>query len=382
MPNLASFEKCTGCYACYNACKHQAISMHTVDAIGHLYPVVDSTKCVDCKMCEKSCPVVKPIPMQQAACAFAAWAKDESENKASTSGAVASCLSKYVLEQKGVVYGCANEGCEIRHIRINNIKDVELVRGSKYVRSEIGLLFRQIKDDLRNEKTVLFVGTPCQVAGLKAYIRNTKYNDRLITADLICHGTPSHQFLMEHVGTIVKPKDIESIFFRDQGSYVLRLVNKEGRIVYDKNYWKKRYSDDYMVTFMKGYSYRESCYACPYAKPQRCSDITLGDFWGLGKDIPFKSEYKDFGISVVLPNTEKGQSIVDKLSDRLHLVERPIEEAIKGNDQLKAPKRKTLTAMVFRKVYTKGLCISKSLLISDFLFIPLFWIREKIKGNR
>lgn len=382
MPNLASFEKCTGCEACYNACSHQAIAMQPVDAIGHLYPVIDNASCVECKLCEKSCPVIEPIPLRQAACAYAAWSKDEDDNKASTSGAAASCLSEYVLEQGGIVYGCANEGCEIRHLRIDKVEDVDLLRGSKYVRSEIGLLYRQVKDDLRNEKTVLFVGTPCQVAGLKAYIRNSKYNERLITADLICHGTPSHQFLMKHIRTIVNPNEIRSIIFREQGAYLLRLVNNSGAIIYDKNYWKKRYSDDYMFAFMNGYSYRESCYTCPYAIPERTSDLTLGDFWGLGKDIPFKSEYKNYGISVILPNTDKGKSLVGKLGDRLHLVERPIDEAVRGNDQLRMPKRKSITASLFRWAYLNGISIHKSLLMSDFMFMPIFWMREKLKGTR
>ena len=184
MPTLASPETCTGCAACLNACTHSAITM-TTDAEGFLTPNVDNSKCVECKLCEKACPVISPLQDKgfMNPRAYAVWS--EPDRKVSSSGGAFSAFARYVLQQGGVVFGAAfDEELHCKHIEIQDIDGLAPLRGSKYVQSEIGDTFAQVRNHLRADRKVLFCGTPCQVAGLKNFLRKPYPN--LLTLDLIC----------------------------------------------------------------------------------------------------------------------------------------------------------------------------------------------------
>ena len=379
MPQLAKVKDCTGCAACSNACAHGAITMTPIDRLGSLYPQVNNDACVECKLCERVCPALRPVKQRLPQKVFAAWSKDITENKKSTSGGLATIFSKKILQAGGIVYGCSSIGMDVKHIRIDDIKDVDELRGSKYVQSLIGDVYKRVRKDLLSKTQVLFIGTPCQVAGLLSFLR--KPYDNLLTVDLICHGTPSLRLLQEHEEKIAPNKKITKVGFRDGGTYSLNLYSDKD-LIYSSNLWKKRYEDAYFNAFIKGYTFRESCYTCRYAHKERCSDITIGDFWGLGKEKPFHSDSPNAGISVALVNTNKGAQFLSANADALNLYERPLDEAVNGNPQLKSPKKKTLAMKVFRHLYMKsGFSLKGALYTTDFYLLPVYYILNKIKNR-
>ena len=189
MPILAKKTDCTGCAACMNSCARSAIQM-VADEEGFLVPIVDNDKCVECKSCEKSCPVVTKTSNTNTSHpkAYAVW--NEIDRRVSSSGGAFSSFARYVMKNGGVVFGAAfDTNLHCHHIKVTTIEGLDALRGSKYVQSEIGDTYKEIKSVLKDEKYVLFCGTPCQVAGLKAYLR--KDYEKLITLDLACHGVPS-----------------------------------------------------------------------------------------------------------------------------------------------------------------------------------------------
>ena len=345
MDIICKAEQCTGCAACMNRCPKKCIEMHEDSIMGHLHPVIDHTKCVDCGACKKVCPVNSPLNLQKPLTAYAGWDKSESEYKSSTSGGAASAFARYVIRQGGVVYGCSMmPGIEVRHIRIDTEYDIRLLKGYKYVQSTIGDVYSKVREDLRQDRKVLFIGTPCQVAGVKSFI-GERIAGNLYTVDLICHGTPSLAFLRRHILKKTKGVVPDEIFFR-KGAYLLLLL-LGGKEIYRSSLFLQRYQDIYYNAFFDGFSYRDSCNTCRYAQPNRVSDVTIGDFWGLDEDFPLEHPH---GCSVLLPTTEKGMVLIDGIRSEFNLFERSVDEAVNGNEQLRNPKKKNFRIKVFRKI--------------------------------
>ena len=335
-------NKCTGCGACMNRCARNCISMKEDKTLGHLYPTIDQKKCVDCGACVKVCPTINPMPLNAPLTAYAGWDKDDREYTSSTSGGAASAISRYIIGQGGVVYGCAMmPGVEVRHIRVDSLQDLCMLKGSKYVQSAMGSCYHDIRRDLRDGRKVLFIGTPCQVAGVKSYVG--KNDDGLYTVDLICHGVPPQSFLKRHVLKVTHGVMPDEIHFR-KNCYMLLLLLR-GKVLYKYDLFGNRYKDTYYNTFFDGFSYRDSCYTCRYASPMRVSDLTIGDFWGLKGDLPLKHPH---GCSVLLPTTSKGLEMVEGIKKDFHLFERTVEEAVGGNDQLRRPMALSLRWKCFR----------------------------------
>lgn len=339
---------CTGCSACMNVCPLAAITM-TGNVVGHILPSIDSSKCIECGMCTKVCPANKTEGLLNSAKkAYASWAKDDNEHRSSSSGGLASVLSNYVVEKGGIVYGCASlKGCVIQHIRIDRKSDVSLLKGSKYVQSEIGFSYKNIKKDLTEGKKVLFIGMPCQVAGLRSYL-NKDY-DRLITIDLVCHGVSSQKLLLDHVRSLgINPEDVERVGFRENASYIFSLKDTSDKILYRK--------DDLHDMFYSGYNdnlfLRESCVACKYAKSFRTGDITLGDFHGIGKHAYF-NEITNGAVSLVLVNTEKGEILLRAVERDVELRERLLEEAMQSNPNFSKPSKRKSDYNKFVNLYPK-----------------------------
>ena len=282
--------------------------------------------------------------------AYAGWSKDTEDYRTSSSGGAASVLSQTVLSQGGVVYGCAMlPDMEVRHIRVDKPEDIWKLKGSKYVQSSIAPIIPSLKKDVKAGRETLFIGTPCQVAAIRNLYENQPNN--LFLIDLICHGVPSVALLREHVVRKVGTVPVETVFFR-QGKVICLGIVVSGKVVYKRAFDSPRYKDWYINTFFDGYTFRDSCYQCQYACPERVSDMTIGDFWGLGKIVPaIEIPPHPDGCSVLLPNTEKGRDLVDRISAQMYLYERTLAEAISGNEQLRHPYPMDLRKKAFRKFY-------------------------------
>ncbi len=334
-------EKCTGCFACYNICPKNAIKM-VEDEHGYIYPEIDKEKCINCKLCEKICPSINKIEGKNPLKCYAMIAKDDNKRKASTSGGAATIFSEYILKQGGVVYGAAfKKGCTIEHTRIDKIEDLYKLKGSKYVHSYINEIYKTVKEDLNKKRKVLFTGTPCQIAGLKKYL--LKDYENLYLIDIICHGVPSQKYLKDELSDA----NIDSLSFRDNKGFILKAkdndtIIKEIEMPDSPYYWM----------FMNGYSYRENCYNCLYSNNKRCSDITIGDFWGLSENSKLYDK-ENRGVSVLLPITDKGIELINNCIDEIIIEERDINEAIKGNSQLRQSVEKNKNYNKFKKNYLK-----------------------------
>ncbi|MBE7027137.1 MAG: 4Fe-4S dicluster domain-containing protein [Ruminococcaceae bacterium] len=336
-------SKCTGCFACLNSCPKNCIKM-VENEIGHIYPQIDKSVCIRCEKCKKVCPANSDVTKNTLNLAYAAYHKDKNEHDTSTSGGVAAGFSNYTIENEGVVYGSSSKvKNSISHIRVDNKKDLCLLKGSKYVHSYIDNCYSLAQNDLNAGKKVLFIGTPCQIAGLKSFL--SKDYDNLITVDLLCHGVPPQKLLFDHLKKYgVNDKTIS---FRDKDGFVLKLF-KDKRMVYSK----RATLDLYFIGFNKNLFLRESCYNCEYSTLGRCSDITIGDFWGLGKKHSV-SINTESGISVVVPNTKKGLSFWETVKESFVYEQRDINEAIEGNVNFKTPTSKHKKANDFIESYVK-----------------------------
>ncbi|MDD6479315.1 MAG: Coenzyme F420 hydrogenase/dehydrogenase, beta subunit C-terminal domain [Oscillospiraceae bacterium] len=378
-------KKCVGCFSCVNSCPKGCISMEE-NSIGHIYPKIKTDICIGCGICKTVCPVNSDLKRKLPQKALAAYSLDEKEHKTSTSGGVASVFSRYIIENGGVVYGASskiNKG--ISHIRVDKMQELHLLKGSKYVHSYINNCFSMAKEDLEDGKQVLFLGTPCQIAGLVAFLKKDYKN--LIKVDLICHGVPPQKLLFENLKNF--PTDNAVISFRGPDGSFLKVTDLNEKIIYKKSASR----DLYYLAFNKNLYLRDSCYSCDYSCAERCSDITIGDFWGLGANKPFNGK-KDNGVSVVLPNTDKGVLFWDKVKDNFFYEEREIGEAIEGNHNLRKPTVKHSNSELFKKEFSsKGfksasyLCLFKDIIkyrVLDFVTKnkKLFKLALKLKNHK
>ena len=357
MKEICIKESCTGCHACYNVCPKSCIEM-VEDKYGFVYPSINGSKCLDCNLCKFVCPSNHEKNNTKPTKAYAAICKNNYDYNTATSGGIATTFAKKVISNDGVVYGAAfEEDVKLTHIRATDIYSIEKIKGSKYVQSAIGNSYSHVKNDLNKNKTVLFIGTPCQVDGLKCYL-NKEYQ-KLITCDIICHGVPSCKMLKEYFHENNITIENMNVSFRDKDGYYITIKNN-GKIEYRKS----SYIDIFYLGFIKALFFRESCYYCKYANENRVSDITLGDFWGFDAkkgDFPVSTSN---GLSVILVNTEKGEEFLKSSASELVLLERDVQEAINGNKQLRFPSKIHRNYNKFRSLYgSKGFtkAVKKSL---------------------
>lgn len=338
--------ECCGCNACAEICPKHCIQM-IEDAKGFLYPQVDSAICIECGVCDNVCPMdVSNISLKYPLKALAAWNKNRQEHLLSSSGGAAYVFSSYILDKGGVVYGCTSDGIDICHIRVEDHTDLSKLQGSKYVQSNVCGLFKEVKRDLKNGKPVLFIGTPCQVAGLKNYIKHIP--EHLYLVDLICHGVPSKKMLHDHIKHIANRRVVQKISFRKGNDY--RLSIQTVNFSYEVSLWETPYKDLYLKGFIEGMISRPSCYKCPFACPTRVSDITIGDFWGLKNAELLPEETRD-GVSLLLPMTDKGLNLVQAVESNFHIIERSVDEAVDGNTQLRYPSLQGHRSHLFNILY-------------------------------
>lgn len=347
MMQICPSNHCTGCAACANICPKQCIKMIEDSKLGHLIPYIDQQRCVDCKLCQNTCPQNFESEYRNPLQCFAAWEKNEDSYSTSSSGGAASAFSRKILQKGGAVYGCAVQQGIVKHIRIVEEKDLMLLKGSKYVQSiiEERLLIR-VKKDLQQGLDVLFIGTPCQVDGVRSFLKK-KYYENLYLVDIVCHGVPSQKNLRSHLQTqISNDKNITFFSFRENNEWSLR-VYEQSKMVYSSSVME----DLYFFSFLRALSYKDSCYQCRYAKKERISDVTVGDFWGIGSlNLPEKPKK---GLSLILVNTEQGRTLLNNVRGSFYIEERSIDEAVSGNKQLRFPSRKHFARGLFCRLYKK-----------------------------
>lgn len=331
---------CTACNACVNICPKQCIEFENGKA-GYSFAVVHEEKCVDCHLCESVCPNLKPVKKAAPLRCFAAWALDTNIRTNSASGGIATVLYQYYSKQG---YWCAGvrmkNKFEASYELLNPQEDKSCFSNSKYVYSDSEYIYLEIAKKMRNNQKVLFIGLPCQVAGLKNYLNVAKCStDNLLLIDIICHGVTPGRMLQQHIAYLMKKKKFHTnqVFFRDPNfktaSYTFSL-KENGKLRYAKNVHR---DDAYQIGYHCGITYRENCYHCSYATLERVGDLTLSDFAYVGCVVP--CGYSNENVSCVLVNTQRGQEILDVLNSQniVFLEERPLEEVVEREHQLKAP---------------------------------------------
>ncbi len=309
-------EKCCGCHSCYNICPKKAITM-VKDSEGFLYPKVSENMCINCGKCIQSCPGIKIPDMNTFDKAYACYAKREEEHLSSSSGGFFAVLAREILKENAIVCGAAfDDSVKVKHIITDNISDLEKIKKTKYVQSTIGQTYSQIKGVLKTGRKVLFSGTPCQVAGLKLYLGQDYVN--LICIDLICHGVPSPEVFARYILEKGGEHKVTAMAFRNK---------HPGTRSRTLDYWLdngERISESYEESpYIKGFIQnlyvRPSCFQCKYKGIERCSDITIGDFWSIDEFHPGFSD--DKGTSAIILHSEKGIQLFEKTMDQLAYVE-------------------------------------------------------------
>ena len=307
--------KCNGCAACYNVCPVDAMTMKA-DEIGFLYPEIDKDICIYCELCKKACPVLNEtennnykIPQ-----CYAAQAEDEFRKK-SSSGGIFSLIASNILSEGGLVVGVSLEDdLTVSHILISSVDDLHKLRKSKYVQSNVGLIYKEIEKEIKNGRKVLFSGTPCQVAGLKSYLGDETNN--LYTIDIFCHGVPSNKMLTDYIQE-TQNGNVSFVDFRPN-EYGWKQSPKKLKIYYGNDSKIVDYKDsEFEIGFHSNLILRDSCYNCKFAEFPRQGDISLGDFWDI-KDKDSNLD-DDGGTSVILVNSSKGDRLYNSIKERLSL---------------------------------------------------------------
>lgn len=313
MINIKNKQDCCGCSACAQRCPKQCISMKEDDE-GFLYPQVDTSKCIDCHLCEKVCPVINQGDGRTPLKVYAANNPDDNIRKESSSGGIFTMLAENTIEQGGVVFGvCWNSEWEVVHDFIESKEDISKFRGSKYIQSKIGENYKKVEYFLKEGKLVLFSGTPCQIAGLTKYLRKEYVN--LLKVECVCHSVPSSGLWNRYLVQLIesqnrKKNEILAIKFRDKitgwKGYSCSIAYKDGVVSVEnreKNLWMKG--------FLEGLYNRPSCSHCP-AKGHSYADVVLGDLWGISELAPEIDD--DKGMCLVISNTTKGDKVLDSIS--------------------------------------------------------------------
>ena len=307
-------EECCGCTACKNNCPQKAIEMKA-DAEGFLYPIIDEKKCVNCGLCKKTCPILnKIIKNEFNPRAFLFQNKDESIRADSTSGGFSSAVGSYVIQNSGIVYGAGyNEEFVVEHQKAKTVEELSKFRKSKYSQSCLKDTFKQVKNELENDNMVCFMGTPCQVAGLKQFLQ-VDYK-KLILVDLMCHSVPSPLVFEKYKNWVLSKlgaTEIMDVNFRDKSKYGYKysmMTVKTNKGVYSEGIDK----DPYLRAFFGDYSVRPSCYECKFKTLERVSDITIWDCFNINEID--KSFDDDKGTTRILAQSEKGYNLLKKLNN-------------------------------------------------------------------
>lgn len=346
-PVLAPAALCSGCGACQNACPQNAIEL-IPDQEGFNSPTIDQNACLGCGLCVKSCPAINPVKLErfETPKTYACWSADEQTRLQSSSGGLFTVYAQTILDAKGVVFGAAlNADNKVVLTRADSVEELDALRSSKYAQAEVGTIYREVKRELDAGRLALFSGVSCQIAGLYAYLKNDYPN--LFTLDLVCHGAPSPTLFKKWIEAIEneKGKKIVALNLRSKAngwtSSTIEIRFQDAEEV-ERYAWNSQIGDYLSVFFLSNASLRASCGVCPYAKLPRQGDITLGDFWGIGREKTFDPKYEpEKGVSLNLIDSPQGQRLLQLAMQanppRALWIERDLTEALNGNPQLSSP---------------------------------------------
>lgn len=356
MNNIKSVSKneCTGCGICSAKCPKKCISMENDDT-DNIYPKVDERQCIDCALCLSVCHANdNSVKLNEIQKAYAAWNTDQEMRKKGASGGVITGIYQFAEDRDYKYVGVQFDSLWNLEYKISSEKkDYLKYMNSKYVYADIRNILAEIEKKLKDGIKMIVIGIPCQIAALKKFLRKDYSN--LITVDLICHGVCSNEYLKQHIDFIEKNtnKSTTKLYFRnpalDTDKFHFTLQQQE-EIFYDKTTLDDDY---YQIGYHKAIIYRENCYSCKYAKKERIADITVGDYWKLGEEIPF--DYDTKNVSLIFSNTKKGEELIKKARDEGYIfcVERPISESLKVQGQLNKPSMASKQHYIFMKQYRK-----------------------------
>lgn len=324
---LALHDNCTGCAACASICPTKSITM-CEDREGFLQPHIDADSCIKCHKCEKTCPIIATKTTQNyEPKVYAAINKDIDIRKRSSSGGMFYPLAKWTIEQGGVVFGAAFDGIHLKHQYTEVLDDVRKFMGSKYVQSDVANAYKEVEDFLNIDRWVLYTGTPCQIAGLKRYLR--KDYDKLLTVDLICYGVPSPTIWEKYITrklSQLKAKEVHNITFRHNINYRLTFDYLD-----NDNKWQKFDEDNiknaYYAFFMR-LLFRSSCYQCQFRSIDASyADFTIGDCWNANEEHPELAD--GVGVSILISHTKKAYDVLNLVKQTLILVEEDVSTMVK-----------------------------------------------------
>lgn len=363
-------KDCCGCHACTNACPKRCITMQT-DEEGFLYPIVDKINCIDCGLCEKVCPVINQNEQSKPLYVYAAKNTDEKIRMQSSSGGIFTMLAEAVINEGGVVFGARfNKDWDVVHDYTETIEGIAAFRGSKYVQSTIGCTYNQAKKFLQADRKVLFSGTPCQIAGLKKYLRRNYSN--LLTIDVVCHGVPSPMIWRDYleyeraertVGkntvslSLNEMPVITGISFRDKTygwkkfgfkiSYAASKAaeNSVSKSANTANCEITPFNEDtFMKGFLKNLYLRPSCYHCAARQGKSGADISIADYWGVQIVHPEMND--DKGTGAVLINSNNGLNYHINIIPSLDYIQTKYTDIVRYNPcivkSVKEPKEREM----------------------------------------
>lgn len=326
---VSNITQCTGCMSCYNICPHNAIEP-IEDNLGFKIPVINKSKCTQCNLCKKSCPINCYYKNEFHEPEFyVVKNKNEKERMESSSGGIFIKVANEIIKQKGVVYGAQIQDALVKHIRVDNARELHKLTGSKYAQSEINTIFRKVKDDLEKNRLVLFSGTPCQIEGLKKYLG--KKEDGLLCVSVVCHGVPSSKLLKKYV--------------KEKGTNIVNFRNKENgwheySIEYADGTIKPFFKDEYMVGYLDNLFLRESCYNCQMKYFEKnTADLVIGDFWGIKETFQEIDDNK--GISLLIVNSQKGKRFFETIRKEIDYKETTFDKIVEHNNCIVKPVKYT-----------------------------------------
>lgn len=381
---MISENICSGCGACEQICPYHAIRMKENNE-GFLYPIVNEQKCVKCRLCEQVCPYFAEDYFENASSievAYLAYNKYSQDSKDCATIGLCTAISKEVFQKGWKVFGCYlnEEDWSCRHKMADNIEDIDSFRNSKYIQSNTNNTFSLVKKCLNRDENVLYIGTPCQIAGLKGFL--SREYAGLYTIELICHGCSSSKVLKEEVSYYEKlyGGNLHNFKFRSKNKYpwavgvVFAFDINDGSC--DKHYeiGASSGSPTYMC-FKNEINLRKSCYNCPFRGENRYGDLTIGDAWSLVDSKKVRTSKTDkYGLSEVLVNTEKGMELYSYVNKNFYFYKFPWDNAfgqpsLKSSDRIEPSSRKNLFCKLGTKEYGQ--------LVSEILQIDL----EKERAN-